>query len=75
MTKSLPKGRCSGVNILPKLGMRQTLTFRSNAAGSADLILHVLRSGWGPTPYPMVVGHEIVGKAVRVGSKVEGGIK
>ncbi|KAI5367186.1 Putative alcohol dehydrogenase, zinc-type, GroES-like superfamily, NAD(P)-binding domain superfamily [Septoria linicola] len=37
--------------------------------------LHTLRSGWGPTPYPVCVGHEIVGKAVRVGSKVEKGIK
>ncbi|KAL7819432.1 GroES-like protein [Trichoderma aethiopicum] len=30
--------------------------------------LHKLRSGWGPTEYPIVVGHEIVGTAVRVGS-------
>lgn len=29
----------------------------------------------GATPYPCVVGHEIVGVAVRVGSKAEGGIK
>ncbi|KAI5851036.1 hypothetical protein BZA05DRAFT_430378 [Tricharina praecox] len=33
--------------------------------------LHTLRSGWGATPYPCVVGHEIVGTAVKVGSKVE----
>lgn len=32
--------------------------------------LHTLRSGWGETKYPCVVGHEIVGTAVRVGSKV-----
>ncbi|KAK5276389.1 hypothetical protein LTR40_011688, partial [Exophiala xenobiotica] len=37
--------------------------------------IHTLRSGWGPTLYPVVVGHEIVGTAVRVGSKAEGGIK
>lgn len=37
--------------------------------------IHTLRSGWGPTPYPVCVGHEIVGKAVRVGSKVGKGIK
>ncbi|KAK3647279.1 hypothetical protein LTR56_008110 [Elasticomyces elasticus] len=37
--------------------------------------LHTLSSGWGPTPYPCCVGHEIIGKAVRVGSKVEKGIK
>ncbi|UKZ63776.1 uncharacterized protein TrAtP1_004999 [Trichoderma atroviride] len=31
--------------------------------------LHKLRSGWGPTAYPIVVGHEIVGTAVRVGKE------
>ncbi|KAF2702920.1 putative quinone oxidoreductase [Pleomassaria siparia CBS 279.74] len=34
--------------------------------------IHTLRSGWGPTDYPCVVGHEIIGKAVRVGSEVKG---
>jgi D-arabinose 1-dehydrogenase-like Zn-dependent alcohol dehydrogenase len=32
---------------------------------------HTLRSGWGSTPYPCVVGHEIVGHAVRVGKNVD----
>ncbi|KAK5095896.1 hypothetical protein LTR70_003215 [Exophiala xenobiotica] len=34
--------------------------------------IHTLRSGWGATKYPVCVGHEIVGHAVRVGSKVKG---
>ncbi|GIZ45711.1 hypothetical protein CKM354_000886600 [Cercospora kikuchii] len=37
--------------------------------------IHMLRSGWGPTDYPVVVGHEIVGKAIRVGKDVKTGIK
>lgn len=37
--------------------------------------MHVLRSGWFPTDYPVVVGHEIVGKAIRVGKDVKTGIK
>lgn len=37
--------------------------------------LHTLRSGWGETPYPAVVGHEIVGKAIRVGKNVKKSIK
>ncbi|KAL6411815.1 alcohol dehydrogenase-like protein [Ilyonectria robusta] len=37
--------------------------------------LHTLRGDWGPTDYPICVGHEIVGIAVRVGSKAEGNIK
>ena len=32
--------------------------------------IHTLNSGWGPTNYPCVVGHEIVGHVVRVGSGV-----
>lgn len=32
--------------------------------------LHTLRSGWGPTEYPQVVGHEIVGVVERVGKNV-----
>jgi alcohol dehydrogenase (NADP+) len=34
--------------------------------------IHHLRSGWRPADYPIVVGHELVGHAVRVGSKGEG---
>jgi D-arabinose 1-dehydrogenase-like Zn-dependent alcohol dehydrogenase len=34
--------------------------------------LHVLRSGWGPTDYPTVVGHEIIGYAVKLGKNVQG---
>ncbi|RMZ03523.1 hypothetical protein D0860_06768 [Hortaea werneckii] len=33
--------------------------------------LHVLSSGWGPAPYPIVVGHEIVGKVLKVGANVK----
>ncbi|ODV83952.1 hypothetical protein CANARDRAFT_9237 [[Candida] arabinofermentans NRRL YB-2248] len=31
---------------------------------------HAARNGWGKTAYPLVVGHEIIGKVVKVGSKV-----
>lgn len=34
--------------------------------------VHTLKQGWGETKLPLVVGHEIVGKAVRVGSTVKG---
>ncbi|EQC41549.1 hypothetical protein SDRG_01511 [Saprolegnia diclina VS20] len=33
--------------------------------------LHTLTGGWGEIKYPMVVGHEILGHVVRVGSKVD----
>jgi len=33
--------------------------------------LHTVRSEWGPTNYPCVPGHEIVGRVVKVGSEVK----
>lgn len=32
--------------------------------------IHTARSEWGPTNYPCVPGHEIVGKVTQIGSKV-----
>ena len=32
--------------------------------------IHMVRSEWGPSIYPIVPGHEIVGKVVAVGSHV-----
>lgn len=32
--------------------------------------VHVARQDWGETPYPLAVGHEIVGEVIRVGPKV-----
>lgn len=33
--------------------------------------IHTARGEWGPTPYPCVPGHEIVGHVVKVGKKVK----
>ncbi|KAI8653717.1 PKS-ER domain-containing protein [Fusarium sp. Ph1] len=33
--------------------------------------IHILSNGWGSTKFPCVVGHEIVGKVLRVGSRVD----
>ncbi|KAI8650045.1 hypothetical protein LRP88_14866 [Fusarium phalaenopsidis] len=37
--------------------------------------VHILRNGWGSTEYPICVGHELVGIAVRVGSQASNGIR
>ncbi|KZT30366.1 NADPH-dependent alcohol dehydrogenase [Neolentinus lepideus HHB14362 ss-1] len=34
--------------------------------------VHTITGGWGEAPFPLVVGHEVVGKVTRVGSKVKG---
>ncbi|GAA6020963.1 hypothetical protein JCM11491_001566 [Sporobolomyces phaffii] len=40
-------------------------------AGICSSDLHTASGGWGEVPYPQVVGHEIVGYAVRVGKDVK----
>ena len=59
----------------PKEWKETDVDIKITHCGICGSDLHTLRSGWFPTPYPCVVGHEIVGTAVRVGSKAEGGIK
>jgi uncharacterized zinc-type alcohol dehydrogenase-like protein len=39
-------------------------------AGICHSDIHTARSEWGPTTYPIVVGHEIAGIVAEVGSKV-----
>ncbi|KAK7955626.1 uncharacterized protein PG986_004848 [Apiospora aurea] len=56
----------------PKKWTEDDVDIEISHCGICGSDLHVLKSGWGETPYPCVVGHEIVGKAVRVGKNVEG---
>ncbi|MFL6173099.1 MAG: NAD(P)-dependent alcohol dehydrogenase [Marmoricola sp.] len=39
-------------------------------AGICHSDIHTVRGDWGPQPYPLVPGHEIVGKVTEVGSGV-----
>jgi uncharacterized zinc-type alcohol dehydrogenase-like protein len=57
-------------------------TFTRRAPGTEDVAidvlfcgmchsdLHTVRGEWGPVPYPLVPGHEIVGRVTRVGAQV-----
>ncbi|KAI1388362.1 NADP-dependent alcohol dehydrogenase C [Hypoxylon trugodes] len=56
----------------PKKWTEDDVDIEISHCGICGSDIHVLRSGWSPTPYPCVVGHEIVGKAVRVGKNVKG---
>ncbi|KAI8800456.1 chaperonin 10-like protein [Cladochytrium replicatum] len=44
---------------------------RIAACGICGSDIHTMDSGWGPTPYPVVPGHEIVGVATQVGAQVK----
>ena len=59
----------------PKTWDEADVEIKVSHCGICGSDLHVLRSGWGPTPYPCCVGHEIIGTAVKVGSNAENGIK
>lgn len=59
----------------PKKWEETDVDIRITHCGICGSDIHVLRSGWSKAPYPVVVGHEIVGVAVRVGSQAEGDIK
>ena len=70
--KSADKGNMVWEEFEPKPWEETDVDIEVTHCGICGSDLHTLRSGWGETPYPCCVGHEIVGRAVRVGSQVNG---
>ncbi|QIW98455.1 hypothetical protein AMS68_003973 [Peltaster fructicola] len=75
LDKESVKGKMVWQEYKPKPFEETDVDIQITHCGICGSDIHTLQSGWGETPYPCCVGHEIVGKAVRVGSKVEKGIK
>ncbi|KAJ5660713.1 NADP-dependent alcohol dehydrogenase 7 [Penicillium longicatenatum] len=75
LDKEAAKGKMVWQEFEPKPWEETDIDMRVTHCGICGSDMHTLRSGWGPTTYPCCVGHEIVGIAVRVGSKAEGNIK
>lgn len=69
------KGQMKYEKFKPKNWTEDDVDIHITHSGVCGSDLHTLRSGWGATMYPAVVGHEIVGKAVRVGSNVNHGFQ
>ncbi|KAI5455768.1 NADP-dependent alcohol dehydrogenase [Mariannaea sp. PMI_226] len=59
----------------PKAWEETDIDIKVTHCGVCGSDLHTLRSGWWQTDYPCVVGHEIVGIAIRVGLNAEGNIQ
>ncbi|KAK9425311.1 putative Enoyl reductase (ER) domain-containing protein [Seiridium unicorne] len=59
----------------PKRWEETDVDIRITHCGMCGSDIHTLRSGWYPAPYPIIVGHEIVGEIVRVGSQAVGNHK
>ncbi|PSN66739.1 GroES-like protein [Corynespora cassiicola Philippines] len=65
-------GNMAWTNFEPKQFAETDIEMDVTHCGVCGSDIHALRSGWGPSIYPLVVGHEIVGKVTRVGSDVKG---
>ncbi|KIX04544.1 uncharacterized protein Z518_05414 [Rhinocladiella mackenziei CBS 650.93] len=74
LNKDSAKGNLVWQEYTPKPFEETDIDIKITHCGICGSDLHTLRSGWGASLYPVCVGHEIVGTAVRVGSKAEGGI-
>ena len=70
MDKESVKGKLVWQGFEPKKWEETDVDIKITHCGVCASDLHTLRSGWGPTDYPVCVGHEIVGQVVRVGSDV-----
>jgi alcohol dehydrogenase (NADP+) len=55
----------------PKAFQETDIEMDISHCGVCGSDIHTLRSGWGPSEYPLVVGHEIIGKVTRVGKDVQ----
>ncbi|KAJ5162507.1 NADP-dependent alcohol dehydrogenase 7 [Penicillium capsulatum] len=74
LDKTAAKGNMVWQQFEPKPWEETDVDIRVTHCGICGSDMHTLRSGWGPTNYPCCVGHEVVGTAVRVGSKATGNI-
>lgn len=72
MDANSAKGEMVWKQFEPKSFEAEDIDIQITHCGICGSDLHTLRSGWGQTNYPVCVGHEIVGHAVRVGPKVKG---
>lgn len=80
--KSMKKIKTKGYALFDKDGSFKPYEFERHAVGEHDVLIKIMyaeichsdihhaRSEWRNEKYPMVPGHEIVGKVVKIGAKV-----
>ncbi|KAI9366992.1 chaperonin 10-like protein [Aspergillus egyptiacus] len=66
-----PKSPLTHTTFNPKPFEETDVEVQISHCGICGSDIHTIRSGWAPTDYPCVVGHEIVGTAIRVGANVK----
>jgi alcohol dehydrogenase (NADP+) len=60
----------SSGQIIPKPLEDNDVEIQIQACGVCGSDVHTITGGWGAQHFPLAVGHEIIGKALRVGPKV-----
>lgn len=73
--KTAAQGNMKWETFSPKPWQETDVDIQVTHSGICGSDIHTLRSGWAPTDYPACVGHEIVGRVVRVGKQVKRPIK
>ncbi|KAK9489382.1 chaperonin 10-like protein [Lipomyces doorenjongii] len=68
--KTAAEGHLEFMEFTPKPFADDDVDIKITHCGVCASDIHTLRSGWGETDYPIVVGHEIVGTVVRKGKNV-----
>ncbi|KAL5116284.1 hypothetical protein ACEQ8H_005842 [Pleosporales sp. CAS-2024a] len=68
---SAAEGNMKWGGFTPKTFEETDIEMDISHCGVCGSDIHTLRSGWGPSEYPLVVGHEIIGKITRVGKEVK----
>ncbi|KAF2831749.1 GroES-like protein [Ophiobolus disseminans] len=68
---SAAEGKMEWGTYQPKAFEQTDIEMDISHCGVCGSDIHTLRSGWGPSEYPLVVGHEIIGKVTRVGKDVK----
>ncbi|TGO26387.1 hypothetical protein BPAE_0060g00020 [Botrytis paeoniae] len=63
LDKEAAKGKMVWGKYEPKVWEKRDVDMKVTHCGVCGSDIHTLRSGWAPTLYPCVVGHEIVGTA------------
>jgi len=59
----------------PKAWEDRDIDIAIDACGVCGSDVHTITGGWGDSPMPLCVGHEIIGKVVKVGDKSKLGFK
>ncbi|OPB37712.1 Zinc-containing alcohol dehydrogenase [Trichoderma guizhouense] len=69
LDKNAAEGQMVWQTYEPKAWEETDIDIQITHCGICGTDIHQLRSGWGETAYPVVVGHELVGITVRVGKE------